>query len=464
MLARTFGSRSWRPGGTFEENGSARLDDFTAEWLERLHSELNVGAVWFTGLPSHATGTSFDTVEGHFEADDPNLVKGEAGSPYAVRDWYSIDPALLDPSRPWEGQFDSLVRRTHAAGMKLFIDFVPNHVARNYRSQVDPLTEENFYNDPDGPRHDGDWYDTAKLNYGNFSTWEKMANVLLFWASKGVDGFRCDMVELVPAEFFDWAFKRVRERYPQMLFIAEVYGKENYRRYCDAGFDLLYGKSDFYDALKEIALYRRDACAFSAEWQFLQELQPSMLNFLENHDEQRVASDFYLGDGLRGLASAAVSMLFNTASIMLYAGQEYGERGMLSEGFSGIDGRSSIFDFCTVPSVARALSGESTAEEREIYGRYSELLATACTALFSQGGTYDLMYANMENGRMDPRRQIAFLRGNDNELALVIANFGPDAEIAVNIPEEAWNFFGKKPRTMEAAKVNSYDYKIIKLY
>jgi glycosidase len=480
LLLRAFGNRTCVPGGSYAKNGAGKFNDIDDEELSRL-KRLSVDAVWYTGVISHATRTHFRSIPDN----DPSLVKGEAGSPYAIRNWFDVDPALAVNVDNRMAEFEAMVRRTHAAGMKVIIDFVPNHVYREYRSYFTP---ENFF-PLDGPLHlpaslkshyeenpalatgndvfhawpsETDWYDTIKLNYGSRSTWAKMLAILQFWVGKGVDGFRCDMVELVPADFFAWAFHLLRCARPDLTFIAEVYNKDNYRKYASAGFDLLYDKSGFYDTLRGIVRGERPASDLTREWQFLNELQPRMLNFLENHDEQRLASDFFAGSAKAGLAAFAVSLLFNTASFMLYFGQEYGERGMESEGFSGVDGRTSIFDYCSVPSVCRALSGHLTVEEGVVYKEYCRLLRIASAdAIFSKGKTFDLMYVNPSSDHFDAARQFAWMRGYAGSVMAIVANFADHpVDVAVVIPKEAFDYFGMphmEGRTV-SFHVGAHDY------
>lgn len=460
LLLRAFGNRDCISGGSYAVNGSGKFNEITATYLRKLH-KLSVGAVWYTGIISHATRTSFNGVP----SSNPSLVKGEAGSPYAIRNYFDVDPALAVNPDNRMTEFMNLVSRTHSAGMKVIIDFVPNHVAREYGGY---FTSENYYlldaplqlpcddggyvenpakatgNNVFNPAPSAnDWYDTVKLNYDNRSTWVKMLDILRFWLEKGVDGFRCDMVELVPSEFFKWAFAEVRKTYPQTLFIAEVYGKENYGRYADAGFDYLYDKSGFYDALRDIVGGRRPASCLTGEWQSIDNLQPRMLNFLENHDEQRAASDFYAGNAKKTLPALAVSLLFNTAPFMLYFGQEFGERGMESEGFSGVDGRTSIYDYCTVPSVRRFLEGRLSKEEDSTYKLYCRLLKTATAdAIFSRGKTFDLMYVNPSSPDFDAESQFAWMRGYDGKAMLLVANFSDrPVNVTVRVPKDAFAFF-----------------------
>ena len=460
-------------------NGSGKFADVTDDYLKSLR-KLSVGAVWYTGVISHATRTHFRSIPD----SNPSIVKGEAGSPYAIRNYFDVDPALAVNLDNRMQEFEAMVERTHRAGMKVIIDFVPNHVAREYGGY---FSNENFYildeplqmpeelcsdykenparatgNDVFSPQPSvRDWYDTVKLNYSSRSTRVKMLDILLFWASKGVDGFRCDMVEMVPSDFFKWAIGEVRGKHPDTLFIAEVYNKDNYRRYAAAGFDLLYDKSGFYDCLRAVTCLRRPASDITGEWQSLGELQPRMLNFLENHDEQRVASDFYAGSGKAAFAALAVSLLFNTAPFMIYFGQECGERGMEAEGFSGIDGRTSIYDYCTVPAVKHLLAGHLSVEETVVYKEYCRLMKIASAdAVFARGGTYDLMYVNPASDRFNPARQFAWLRGYDGVVMLTVANFDPQpVDVEVFIPAAAYEYFGLPAADRTAhVRVGGRDY------
>ncbi len=480
LLLRAFGRRKTVSGGSYSINGSGKFDDITDEVLKKI-KKLSVSAIWYTGVISHATKTHFRGIKDC----NPSIVKGEAGSPYAIRNYFDVSPALANNHDNRMAEFEALVRRTHKAGMKVIIDFVPNHVFRQYDTY---FTKDNFYllegplvlpesldsdyveNPAKATGNDvfhrypsvNDWYETVKLNYDNRDTWVKMLDVLKFWAAKGVDGFRCDMVEMVPAEFFGWAFSEVKRIYPNTFFIAEVYGKENYRRYREVGgFDLLYDKSGLYDTLRRIICDGASTRQLTGEWQFLGDLQPRMLNFLENHDEQRIASDFYAGSGRATFPALAVALLFNKAPFMLYFGQEFGERGMEQEGFSGLDGRTSIFDYCNVPSIRSWLLDRLTVEELVVYKEYCRLLKIATSdALFACGETYDLMYANPDSERFDGDRQFAFMRGYEGSCMLVVANFAErPVEIEVNIPSEAYSYFGmEKEGERVEVKVGARDY------
>ena len=489
--------------------GNGRFSGIDSESLAYFKS-LGTDYLWCTGVIRHATTRS----DAGCTPSHPQIVKGDAGSPYAVTDWYDVNPYLADDPQARMAEFVSLVDRIHGAGMKVLIDFIPNHVARDYYSNSAPAgvrslgkddnptvhwaPENDFYYYPGqalqlpevytGPsfyeypaKASGncfspkpaitDWYETIKLNYCDFhtGTWDKMLEVVLFWASKGVDGFRCDMVELVPPQFMRWLIASVKEKYPGTTFVAEVYEKEKYRMYLEeVGFDMLYDKSGLYDTLRAVTCSNASAKGITWNWQFLGDLQPRMLNFLENHDEQRVASDFFCGSPARGYAALAVSLLLNDAPFMLYFGQEIGERGMDSEPFSGCNGRTSIFDWWTVASLQRLMaqikSGDGLLEgEKEVLERYKALLALSKTPAFASGKTYDLCYCQ-DSGNFNTDRHFAFLRSDGKTCHLVLANFGERAEITVRIPAKALEYLGVKAvRTVYTLPVDAFSYALVEV-
>lgn len=483
VLPRYFGNRndSCVPGGTLLENGCGKFSDITGAVLKRLSDDLKVTDVWFTGILDHATTVS---CPGKPSSSFP-VVKGRAGSPYAIRDYYDVAPYLADNPEKRMAEFEQLIKRTHDAGMRAIIDFVPNHVAREYRSDINPFGKDD---DTSLARDDGndflyipgerlrlpeeiphreeyreypakvtgndcfsacpsinDWYDTVKLNYGSSrtDTWNKMADIIRFWAGKGIDGFRCDMVEMVPSDFFSWMIPAMKKEFGEKLcFIAEVYDMSRYREYSRAGFDLLYDKSGLYDKLRSVTVSGASASGITGNWQFLGELQPKMLNFLENHDEQRVASDFFCGCAQKSFAALHVSLMFNTAPFMIYSGQEYGEKGMDAEGFSSVDGRSTIYDFWSIGTIRRAFEGSSSEEEKAVLAKYKSLLsAVAGSPALSHGLTFDLCYANHGSTGFDPDRHFVFLRHVPGETKLIAANFSDiRADMRLKIPPQAFEY------------------------
>ena len=437
---------------------------------------LGADYIWYTGIIHHATKGN-------------KVVKGDAGSPYAIVDYYDVNPYLAGNSDNRIQEFLQLVDRTHKAGLKVIIDYVPNHVARenvNFGKEDNPnvhwAPENDFYYYPGEAlklpaeckgykefpaKASGnaftsapginDWWETVRLNYCDFHTrtWDKMLDIVRFWAQKGVDGFRCDMVEMVPPEFMKWLIASVKKDFPDIIFIAEVYQKEKYELYLkDVGFDLLYDKSGFYDTLRAVTCAGQSARRITWDWQFLGWMQPQMLNFLENHDEQRIASSFFCGSPTAGYAALAVSLLWNTAPFMLYFGQEIGEAGMQAEGFSGLDGRTSIFDWCTVPAFKHP--------NEAVLARYREILALSKTAPFADGRSFDLCYC--QDGAFNPDRHFAWLRSDGTQTWLLCANFGESADITLRIPSEALaNLAIKAVRTVYSVHVPARDYAIIKV-
>lgn len=506
--------------GDINQNGCAKLNDITATQLKRI-ATYGFTHVWFTGLIEHATQTDY-TAYG-IKADHPAVVKGKAGSPYAIKDYYDIDPdlAVSVPNRMKE--FEALLKRTHQVGLKFVIDFVPNHVARQYHSDAHPKGVKDLGKDDDtskafSPQNNfyylegqtlhtdfdvehialqpyreypakatgndcfsawpnrNDWYETVKLNYGidyqngrqtHFSpipsTWIKMADILLFWANKGVDAFRCDMAEMVPAEFWQYATQKVKDVYPHVQFIAEVYNPAEYRRYIASGFDYLYDKVGLYDTLRAIISEGRSASCITGCWQSVDDIRDHMLNFLENHDEQRIASAYFAGDARKALPALVVSAMMGNNPFMVYAGQEIGEPGMEAEGFSGSDGRTTIFDYWSVKSLCKLTSehigNELSQTETELYRFYKRVL-TLCKSqpALNNGAFYDLQYANYDHDTgYNCDRNYAFIRKNSNgQTLLIVANFDAHAmHVGVRIPEHAFSFLNIKPGLVSAVDLLS---------
>jgi len=503
VLPRLFGAyESQRLAhGSIGQNGCGKFSYFNRKVLQEIKA-LGITHVWYTGVIEHATQTDYSNYG--IRCDHPSVVKGKAGSAYAIKDYYDVDPDLAGSVPARMQEFENLVDRTHRENLKVIIDFVPNHVAREYSSDAKPLGVSDLGTDDDhtvgfSPRNNfyylpgqafapgfdtagyeenparatgndrftaspsvDDWYETVKLNYGvdyfankaqHFNpipdTWMKMKEILLFWASKKVDGFRCDMAEMVPVEFWEWAIAGVKQVYPGLIFIAEVYNPGEYRNYIfKGGFDYLYDKVGLYDTLRSVVCHGRSASALSHCWQSLEGIQDHMLNFLENHDEQRIASVFFAGNPWSAVSALVVAATLNRSPFMIYFGQELGERGMDEEGFSGRDGRTSIFDYWAVETIQQwlrevagggALLSEESRALRELYRRVLTL-AISENALKS-GGFYDLQYANWGQDAYDPHRQFAYFRHYKDELLLIVANFEHRHRIVqVTIPPEALQF------------------------
>lgn len=478
------------PHGSLSENGVGKLSAFTPEALAYIR-RLGATHVWYVGLLEHATKTDYSAYG--IRPDHPDTVKGRAGSPYAVKDYYDVDPDLADDPRARQEELDALIERTHRAGLSVLVDFIPNHVARCYASDACPAGIEdlgagddpsqsfalgnNFYYLPgtqlqlplqttEAPYQESparatgndcfspapsvnDWFETVKLNYGVDylgggglhteplpDTWTKMYAILRYWAGRGVDGFRCDMTELVPPAFWAWCLPRLREEFPALLFLAEIYQPHRYGEYLAAGFDYLYDKVGLYDYL--IALGRGEARAeyFTGVRDAVGGQQAQMCYFLENHDEQRLASDFVYRSSRLGWLASAVAALSGTNPFLLYFAQELGEQGMDEEGFSGRDGRTTIFDYWSLDKLQRLQAGgygvdKLTAEEAELLQSYQDLSPLYLLPEVAEGGYYGLIPLGD-----DAREVVAYVRFHESQLLLVLANFAAEAKaVTLALPE-----------------------------
>lgn len=506
-----------KPGGSLAENGCGHFSSFDAETFSYVRS-LGCTHIWYTGVLRHATAED----GGGCIPSCKDWVKGRAGSPYAIEDYYDVNPYLADNPDNRMNEFEDLINRTRDAGLGVIIDFVPNHVARDYGrispakpsgSNVVPLGawdnrtvhwafDNDFYYYPDTPltlpvenqtyeecpaRASGnaftpspsvnDWYETVKLNYCDAysPTWQKMYEIVRFWASKGVQGFRCDMVELVPEPFFKWLIARIKEEFPDIIFIAEVYNMDSYRQYIqDAGFDYLYDKSGSYDTLRGVIRGERPASDLTSVWKNVDGIQGHMLGFLENHDEQRLASDFFAGDPRKAYPALAVSVLGGNGAFMLYAGEEVGEKGMDSEGFSGLDGRTTIFDWWSVKGLGSIWEsihgGQMDNTEKDVLKKYRYFMNLAADHPAFSGLFWDLVYCNSSSQGFDPSRHYAFLRSarlEDGTLNsfLVVANFSDTPlDTEIYIPPECASYMSVGQDSLKIrVSAPAWDSRVVKI-
>ena len=499
IFTRTFGNKNLncKQNGSYVENGAGKMNDINAQVLRQIRN-LGITHIWYTGVIRHASATDYSAYG--IPKQHPAIIKGKAGSPYAITDYYDIDPDLAEEVDKRKDEFRALLKRTHEAGMKVIIDFVPNHVAREYYSINNPKgtsnlgtnddpnkhfdAQNNFYycpNETFSPQfnkgdyvefpakctgndcfnsHPGinDWYETVKLNYGvdytggrvsHFnpipSTWKKMTEILLYWAKEGVDGFRCDMAEMVPTAFWAYSTHQLKAAYPNICLIGEVYNPALYRDYIASGFDYLYDKVGMYDCLRGVICQQRAASDLTGQWQALDDIKDHALYFLENHDEQRIASDFFCGDGNKAIPAMMVSAWLRTNPVMIYAGQEFGERGMDEEGFSGRNGRSTIFDYWATESTYNGYfqRGNLTPQQKNLEAIYQQILRIASEEIaIREGKMFDLMYANGSSEYFNTHKQFAFLRKKEDELVLIIVNFSPSTLLTkVTIPSHAFDYF-----------------------
>ncbi len=506
-----------RPWGTAQENGVGKFEQITDKALLEMKA-LGITHMWYTGIIEHATMTAFPGIP----ADDADVVKGRAGSPYAIRDYYDVDPDLATSPDKRMQEWEALIKRTHRAGMKVVMDFIPNHVARSYKSDAKPAgvvdlggqddqtktfaPNNNFYylpgqtfvvpkqNNPLGaavaPDEDGkyaenpakatgndifsaspsldDWFETCKLNYGweykegqkipHFSpipnTWVKMRDILIYWAQKDVDVFRCDVAEMVPVEFWAWCIPEVKRARPDVKFVAEIYNPAAYHRYVQVGkFDYLYDKVGLYDRLRELMAGGGSTGKLDQIWQ--QEsrgIERNMYRFLENHDEQRIASPQFAGNARTAIPGMTVTALLNKGPVMLYFGQEVGEPGADAEGFSSADGRTTIFDYWGVPEHQKWLNGgkfdggKLSKDQQELRAFYGKLLNLCHEPVIRTGEFYGLHFAQ-EKGQAagyDDQKCYAFLRYTATERLLIVVNFDREKahDATLKIPEAALRTIG----------------------
>ncbi len=469
LFPRLFGNKQtdFHLNGSKTENGCGTFNDIDEIALNAL-KDMGFTHIWLTGILEHASEST---------GTHPDITKGRAGSPYAVTDYRAVDPDLGTIT-----DFERLVERTHQHGMKVIIDFIPNHLARQNKGFdacnfyycegqgfVSPhRVAEPFYkefpvkatgNNVFAPNPSiNDWYDTVKLNYDEHDTWEKMLGILRFWCGKNVDGFRVDMAEMVPVAFWQWVIEHMRKDY-QPLMIAEIYQPALYKPFLEVGFDYLYDKVGLYNTLENVLCHGHEAKEISQVWKDLDEMDAHMLRFMENHDEKRLASPHFVGDAFAALPAVALSALMNTGPFMVYNGQESGENALGEMGYSGDDGRTSIFDYCHMPEHQKWMNGGKfdgggfDDAQKKLFIYYRNLLHFRQEhSAISEGKFYDLMWCNPWYTNFDPQFVYAFLRYTDSERLLVVVNFHRSEcrDVEVKIPHDALALMGR-------SKTNEFD-------
>ena len=517
VFTRLFGNTNTnnKPWGTIEENGVGKFADFNKKALTEIKN-LGVTHIWYTGVPHHAVINDYTEIG--ISNDDPDVVKGRAGSPYAVKDYYNVNPDLAkNPSNRLK-EFKSLIERTHKAGMKVIIDIVPNHVARKYEGKTNPKgvsdfgfgddtsveyqKDNNFYYIPgtefktpqwqDGyvplggdapnfsypklkeipakwtgngsrsPQPDmNDWYETVRINYGvrpdggldfdmlpndygekdhkeHFeywkkkvvpSSWRKFKDIALYWLNMGVDGFRYDMAEMVPVEFWSYLNSSIKMKNPDAFLMAEVYNPDLYRTYIHKGkMDYLYDKVDFYDGLKHIMKGYGWSDHLPVVQNGLRDIEHHMLHFLENHDEQRIASPEFVGNAEIGRPAMVVSATISTSPTMIYFGQEVGEPAAEHAGF-GSPSRTSIFDYIGVPHHQRWVNdkkfdgGQSSPKEAALRDFYKRLLNFTISSEALMGAYREIHFYNKEITENYNHRVLSYVRWSENQKLIIVSNF-----------------------------------------
>lgn len=543
VFTRLFGNTNSNniPWGTIEQNGVGKFADFNDAALKGI-KELGTSYIWYTGVPHHALIN--DYTEYGISLDDPDVVKGRAGSPYAVKDYYNVNPDLAIDPKNRLAEFDALIERTHKHDMKVIIDIVPNHVARLYQSILLPKGQENFgANDntqveyakhnnfyyiqgkdfvvpasEDGyqvlgadphPLADGkfkespakwtgngsraaqpsqhDWYETVKVNYGvkpdggyDFTklpeayrhkphnehylfwqqqtdlpdSWYKFEAIVHFWLARGVDGFRYDMAEMVPVEFWSFLNSSIKHKYPDALLLAEVYNPSLYRDYLQLGkMDYLYDKVEFYDSLKLVMQNKGPASPLEAIQTSLADIEQHMLHFLENHDEQRIASPEFAGNADKGKPAMVVSALISRSPTMLYFAQDVGEDGSEETGF-GDPSRTTIFDYAGVPAHQRWMNngkfdgGALSANEKALREYYKQIMSISANHPTMRGEYIGLHQFNLNKNTAAEsasetysEQQFSFMRTSQNKTLIVASNFAQKSvEFDLHLPNDVHQY------------------------
>lgn len=566
LLPRLFGNTNTArvPNGTFAQNGSGKFSDLNDVSLAEIKA-MGFTHIGLTGVIRHATGTAHAAVD--LPADDPDVLKGVAGNPFAIRDYFDVSPDYAEDPGKRLDEFKAMVGRIHDNGMKVLLDFVPNHVARGYHSVAKP--ESDFGADDDRtkffdpqnnffylettaasgggtrllrlPTTDGDgrptsptalamggadgafaaesvhgrvtgnnlaswspgaddWYDTVKLNYGwDFSesvtksrifphadkpevpipdTWMMMDEVLAWWQGMGVDGFRVDHASMVPPEFWRWLITRANERNSDVAFIAHTGGKKDLWvpdgdssvaavTKGDAGMELLNAGfaavelPTVYEAVRRV--YAQGGAANDIDRSLPRPFVfDNMVLYGENHETLRLASRSGWGGHGAVLGRAVSALIFGLSCgpVSLYHGQEVGEPAEGAEGFSGDDGRTTIYDYWSMPEFAKWINGGKfdggllSDEQRALRDFYRNLLAVIDQPAFRYGEFYPLNPDNLENksyggaeGAPPGRWLYTYLRydAKTGQRMLVVVNLHPSTameNVRIMISPSAMRFLG----------------------
>ena len=549
VFTRLFGNQNTnnQPWGTIEDNGVGKFNDFTDTALQEI-SELGATHIWYTGVLHHAMVT--DYVEFGISNDDPDVVKGRAGSPYAVKDYYNVDPDLAVDVANRLGEFQDLIERSHGNDLKVIIDIVPNHIARRYEGLTNPdgvedfgasddtsveyAKDNNFYYIPgssfevpeslngyqalggeekegldgkfievpakwtgNGSRlaqpHFYDWYETVKINYGvkpdgtyDFevlpngfeqksweehytfwkdkkvpNSWIKFRDIALYWTAKGVDGFRFDMAEMVPVEFWSFMNSSIKNVNPNAFLLAEVYNPSLYRDYIHKGkMDYLYDKVGLYDTIKHIVRGHGLTDNLPEVQQQVSDIEHHMLHFLENHDEQRLASPDFAVFAENGKPAMVVSTLISTSPTMIYFGQEVGEPALENPGF-GAPTRTSIFDYIGVPQHQKWMNegafdgGKLDSKSKELRAFYKTLLNFSNSNSALLGNYADLHTYNRQFESNYSHKDYSFIRWDGTKRVLVITNFDQlnGNQYQLRIPKEIMDKLGVSSTTIPMTDV-----------
>lgn len=230
---------------------------------------------------------------------------------------------------------------------------------------------------------------------------------------------------------------QVKEVNPEIIFIAEIYTPDLYRPYIDKGkFDFLYDKVQLYDTLRLLVNHKVQAKDIASIQDYLKGINANMLHFLENHDEQRIASPFFATDPWRAVPAMTVSALIDQGPAMIYFGQEVGEKAEGAAGFQQNDGRTTMFDYWGVPAHQKWMNGGKfdggalSDEQKQLRQFYGDILNFASSNPAIASGEYiDQTVYNFQKGSLSPFIH-AFVRYAGEEKLLIVSNFSDKTEKA----------------------------------
>lgn len=478
LFVRTYGAT-----GT----GKSNTGHFSSVTTTDINNIKNMGfdTIWLTGIMQQETNASFGA-------------KGAAGSPYAIVDNWNVSSDLGTMS-----DFTALVQRIHSAGLKVIIDFVGNHTAREYHSTnagSNAFTTSNYVwvhsdgslgNDGSGqmawgndshvfPCGTNDWTDTAMLDYhGNnanpadaSSTYAKENQLVAFWQNKGVDGFRADFAHGIPGDFWSYLIANSHTRNPNVYWIAEAYDNDCYvnggtwrtgshiNALFAAGFDGVYDKGN-YDQVRNIltqswwangitAHRNSNVNAYGRGAQY-------MVEFTSNHDEVQPASNEYWGgaNNCNGTVDCnnmlyarppTATALLEGSNILMYNGHEIGEPANGSDDFNGNDGKTSIFEYVNMPQMTAFRNGSLDNRSLALRNYYSRLVNLSAQSAFNGAEDFyeDISSENTGLGNDFNQWLYLFTRANGTNHYIVISNFDRSnaKTYTVHLSANAWQALG----------------------
>ena len=271
------------------------------EKLEFLRS-MGIDAIWL--MPIYPIGE-----EGR---------KGSLGSYYSIQDYCAVNPEFGTME-----DFDSFINKAHALGMKVLLDWVANHTARDAK-WLKTKSADWYEREADGTaKVPWDWTDTAKLNYDNRDVWRGEIEAMRFWVEKhNIDGFRCDMAMLVPIEFWQQASAVLHAVKPDIFMLAEA---EELNLF-DKAFDMCYAW-EIHHMMCDIAKGERRVWDLRNTMYTDRERYPNSamkMMFTSNHDENSWSGSEFDRFGAAREAMTALTFVWEAAMPLIYTGQEVG--------------------------------------------------------------------------------------------------------------------------------------------